>query len=334
MSVPPAYDAPFGSYPKDLRWESLAPNPMPLSIGIYGQVDKFLELGVVAKSCSDPRHAERLWNIMKLAGDCSVSLVGRIFRRNEPVGIVMPIETPVDADNIATKEERVRIIHRLRELVAELHKKHIVHGDVKPQNLLFCADGLVRFCDFDCASIEGDGFVSPIYTYPYCSTVRARNADVPMTRAEDMYAMALSMWHLYTGRLPLTSDEEPEADMDCTFAGFLPDMSAIDDPAIATLIQECLAAGPERADTLDSGQSVYCITTRFVFGRCKAEPVHRYSRLVHSRRCLQMRRGDGPCEYPFVDPKVFVADLEPVCTRCNKEVEYSGLALVSDTSAL
>ncbi|KAJ7861745.1 kinase-like domain-containing protein [Mycena olivaceomarginata] len=249
MSVPPAYDAPFGSYPKDLRWESLVPNPMPLSIGIYGQVDKFLELGVVAKS-ADPRHAERLWNIMKLAGDCSVSLVGRIFRRNEPVGIVMPIETPVDADNIATKEERSCT-------------KHIVHGDVKPQNLLLCADGLVRFCDFDCASIEGDGFVSPIYPTPYCSTVRARNPDVPMTRAEDMYAMALSMWHLYTGRLPLTSDEEPEADMDCTFAGFLPDMSAIDDPAIATLIQECLAAGPERADTLDSGQSVYCITTRF-----------------------------------------------------------------------
>ncbi|KAJ7201042.1 kinase-like domain-containing protein, partial [Mycena pura] len=256
--------------------------------------------------------------------------VGRIFRHNEPVGIVMPIETPVDADNIAIKEERVRIIYRLRELVAELHKKQIVHGDVKPQNLLLCADGLVRFCDFDCASI---GFVSPIYTYPYCSTVRARNADVPMTRAEDMYAMALSMWHLYTGRLPLTSDEEPEADMDRTFAGFLPDVSAIDDPAIATLIQECLAAGPERADTLDSGQSVYCITTRFVFGRCKAESLHRYSRLVHSRRCLRMRRGDGPCEYPFVDAKVFVADLEPVCTRCNKEVEYSGLALVSDRVA-
>ncbi|KAJ7160079.1 kinase-like domain-containing protein [Mycena filopes] len=328
MPVLPAWDAPFGSYPKDLRWESLVPNPMPLSLGIYGQVDRFLELGVVTKSCSDPRHPERLWNLMKFVGDCSVSLVGRIFRRDASVGIVMPIETPVDADNIATKEERVRIIHRLRELVAELHKKHIVHGDVKPQNLLLCADGLVRFCDFDCASIEGDGFVSPIYTYPYCSTVRARNADseVPMTRAEDMYAMALSMWHLYTGKLPFTSDEEPEADMDCTFAGFLPDMSAIDDPAIAALIQECLAAGPERADTVDSGQSIYCIITWFVFGRCKAEPVHRYSRLVHSRRCLRMRRDEGPCECPFVDPKVFVVDLEPVCTRCNKEVDYSGLS--------
>ncbi|KAJ7174371.1 kinase-like domain-containing protein [Mycena filopes] len=314
MSVPPAYDVPFGSYPKDLHWESLVPNPMPLSIGIYGQIDRFPDLGVVVKTCSDPRHAERVWNLMSLAGDSSVSLVGRIFQRNKPVGFVMPLETPVvDADNniavAATKEERVSIIHRLRELVAALHEKHIVHGDVKPQNLLLCADGLVRFCDFDCASIEGDGFVAPIYTYPYCSAVRARDPEVAMTRAEDMYAMALSMWHLYTGKVPFTSAEEPEVDMDCTFAGFLPDMSAIDDPVIATLIQESLAAGPERADTLESGQSVYCITTR-------------RSRRMNIRDSYTV---DDVWACAEVMGRVFVADLEPVCTRCNKEVEYSGL---------
>ncbi|KAJ7190698.1 kinase-like domain-containing protein [Mycena pura] len=331
MSVPPPWNAPFGSYPKDLHWESIpdANSLMPLSIGLFGHVYRLAELGVVIKDRNDPAEIERVWNIMKRAGDACVSLVGRLFIGGQIVGIVMPNETPIDADNIDTKEERLRIIYRLRDLVTDLHTKQIVHGDVKPQNLLLCSDGLVRLCDFDCASIEGDGFVAPIYTLPYCSPGRARHQDV-MTRAEDMHAMGLSIWHLYTGRLPLTTVDDAKEEleglvMDRTFAGFLPDMTAIDDPDIAALIEDCLAAGPERADTLDSGQSIYCITTRFVFGRCTAQPRHTYSRIVHARGCDW--GGKGRCEDSFVDPKVFTADLEPICTKCNKGVEYFGLTV-------
>ncbi|KAJ7220159.1 kinase-like domain-containing protein [Mycena pura] len=319
MSVPPPWNAPFGSYPKDLHWESIIPDAkMLLSVGSYGRVYRLAELGVVIKHGNAPADIERVWNIMKRAGDACVSLVGRLFIRGEVLGFVMPNETPIDADNIATKEERLRIIYRLRDLVTDLHAKQIVHGDVKPQNLLLCSDGLVRFCDFDCASIEGDGFVAPIYTLPYCSPGRARHQDA-MTCAEDMHAMGLSIWHLYAGRFPLATVEEIKEfeDIECVimdrvFAGFLPDMTAIDDPDIAALIEDCLAAGPERADTLDSGQAIYCITTRFVFGRCTAQPQHTYSRIVHSMACVWGGPGGkGRCEDSFVDPKVFTADLEP-----------------------
>jgi serine/threonine-protein kinase len=101
--------------------------------------------------------------------------------------------TPIDSTaNLGSKDERIRIIYQLRALVAELHEKKIVHGNLKPQNLLLCWDERVRLCDFDNASIEGDGFASCFMTYPYCSTFRARNEDEPMTRAEDMYAMGLT----------------------------------------------------------------------------------------------------------------------------------------------
>ncbi|KAJ7130631.1 kinase-like domain-containing protein [Mycena epipterygia] len=188
----------------------------------------------------------------------------------------MPIETPVDPPAIGTKDERIRLIYQLRDLLANLHKKKIVHGDVKPHNLLMCSDGCPRFCDFDNASIEGDGFTSNSKTYPYCSQRRAQDDTGPMTRAEDMHAMGLTMWEIYTGRTPLsypgeTFEEMQEFLPDRCQAGFLPDMELVDDPAIASLIESYLAAGPHRPDIWDPN-AIYCIETRFVFGRCSAEP--------------------------------------------------------------
>ncbi|KAJ6512081.1 kinase-like domain-containing protein [Mycena vitilis] len=275
---------------------------------------------------------------MQLAGDSSVSVVGRLFRRidldtkNERiVGFCMPLERPIDPSNIPTKDERIRLIHQLRDLVSDLHSKQppLIHGDIKPQNLLLCSDGRLRFCDFDESSLEGDGFATTRMTYPYCSTFRGRNETLPMTRAEDLHAMAMTMWELYTGRIPLTFGDETLEDADVDdrcLVGFLPDMQLIDDPSFAALIVSCLEAGPDRPD-IGERHGVYCVETRFVFGRCRAEPKHTYSRIIHSRNCLRRtERGDGPCRCPFVDPKIFESVLEPICTRCTPGVEYIGLA--------
>ncbi|KAJ7642804.1 kinase-like domain-containing protein, partial [Mycena polygramma] len=249
-------DAPFGSLPRDIHWESIQPplNIQPLSLGPCGRVDRFPEHAVVTKQFHSLYDLERIWNIMQLAGDCSVSLVGRLFHCGIAVGICMPIETPIDTEAIGSEDERIRIIHQLWELLAELHTKKIVHGDLKPQNLLMCSDGRVRLCDFDNGSIEGDGFVAVDLTFPYCSPFRARNCEQPMTCVEDMHALGLTMWHIYTGKLPLICDGDTKDDplntqsflMNRTLAGFLPDMGLIHDPQIASLIQMCIAAGPNR----------------------------------------------------------------------------------------
>jgi serine/threonine protein kinase len=33
-------------------------------------------------------------------------------------------------------------------VVQELHGKGILHGDIKPANMLLCPDGQIRLCDF------------------------------------------------------------------------------------------------------------------------------------------------------------------------------------------
>ncbi|KAJ7652258.1 kinase-like domain-containing protein [Mycena rosella] len=346
----PSYRAPFGTYPGDTLLADLGPSgALPLSISENGAVYRHSERGVVAKTYDGsgmritatetvelpPGDGERAWNMMRRAGDSCITIVGRVFRRpSTPVGYYMPIEVPLDASKIATKEERVRIIRQLRELVAEIHGLNMVHGDVKPQNLLLCSDGRLRFCDFDNASIEGDGFTSTSMTYPYCSPARMRDrtGTVPWTRAEDIYAMGLTIWEIYTGRTPLTygnetldSQETRELLENRCHVGFLPDMQLIDDPEVTDLIEECLAAAPECPDVLWD-DAVYCVEQRYTFHHCKLPEAHRWSRIVHSGRCGDRAdRGDDPCEEPFLAPKIITTRREPTCPTCMKRVVYIGV---------
>ncbi|KAJ7113257.1 kinase-like domain-containing protein [Mycena crocata] len=331
--APLSYTAPFGEWPNDCNWEDLCvlserdPRDLVMLDG-YSRVHHCVSKGVVVKHFTGNRDDdERVFSTMRLAGDCCVSIIGRVFYNGSPYGICMPFEKAIDSATFTTKEERIRRIYELRDLIAELHAKHIVHGDLKPQNLLLCSDGRLRLCDFDNAALESDNHIATEFTLPYCSPFRMRgHTDVPMTRAEDTYASGLTIWELYTGRTPLLYGgetlEEARSDLESrATVGILPEMALIDDPDIYALIETCLAAGPECPDEVSEYLEpvYYCVETKLEFGLCTAKPRHLYSRIVHGRHCA---RGDGPCQDPFVNKKVYSTPLDPVCWKCRPDVEY------------
>ncbi len=64
----------------------------------------------------------------------------------------------------------------------------------------------------------------------------------PLTRADDMYAAGVTIWHIYTGHLPFENIDE--GDLDLLIAnGLRPDLSVIDDEAVRALICTYLQAG-------------------------------------------------------------------------------------------
>ncbi|KAJ6478708.1 kinase-like domain-containing protein [Mycena vitilis] len=257
--------------------------------------------------------------MMMLAGDCCVRVSGRLFSLGKPAGLCMPVETPIDPADIATREERIQLIKQVHALVTELHSKNIVHGDVKPQNLLICSDGRMRLCDFDNASREGEDFVNTAYTLPYCSQFRFRHPDVPMTRAEDTYALGLTIWELYTGRVPLSCGEESRQEAldsaeNRVNVGMGPDMQVIDDPQIYTLIEVCLASGPDCPDEYIRDAS-YCVEAQVEMKNCSAQPHHRYFRIVHAAVCRRAwSNEDELCEDLYVCRKVISSPLD--CMKC------------------
>lgn len=90
---------------------------------------------------------------MKAAGDCPITPHSQVTAENFgsktwPCGIIMDLGTPFDAQTVSP-EERAKVKDELIELLMRLHNERgIIHGYIKPDNILRCRDGKLRFCDF------------------------------------------------------------------------------------------------------------------------------------------------------------------------------------------
>uniref|UniRef100_D8PXE4 Protein kinase domain-containing protein n=1 Tax=Schizophyllum commune (strain H4-8 / FGSC 9210) TaxID=578458 RepID=D8PXE4_SCHCM len=266
----PEVNAPFGSWTTDIELKSLEPGIMQaLMLGVTRTVKSLkTDDGAYAlKYWYDPVPQEDVLRQMQIciqAEDCAVPIVGRVFDDGAMVGYVMPLETPLDPASIATKDERLAIIHELCDLVERLHQKDIVHGDLKCQNLVRCANGFLRFIDFDCASRVGDGYVATQATAEFISQRRMLRHGFnpePLTLAEDYHALALTIFELYTGQDnfyrfgPLSAEDYEEWSSVCCDAvvvGMPPDVSRIDDADIAQLIMSYFNRAPPRILTSSS----------------------------------------------------------------------------------
>jgi hypothetical protein len=169
-------------------------------------------------------------DMIRNAGDCAVPVVATIadsFRRfggTKPLdlesgsyirifGFMMNRETPIDASVIKTYTPG-KIMEMMVDVVHKLHEKGIIHGDIKLSNFLICSDGRVRLCDFQSAtSMEKLGAPTQ-WTVQWTSPYRARNEAATQRKEEDLFALGVTIWQVYTGKNPfegLTSFQLQEA---------------------------------------------------------------------------------------------------------------------------
>ncbi len=107
------------------------------------------------------------------------------------------------APNIA-----VQIAIRILSALQHAHKNGIIHRDIKPQNILVNADGLVKVADFGIARVAGSNTISKadsvMGSVHYFSPEQAKGEDV--TFASDIYSVGVVMYEMLTGYVPFDGD--------------------------------------------------------------------------------------------------------------------------------
>lgn len=103
-------------------------------------------------------------------------------------------------------KEAVSIAIQVGRGIEAAHNKHIVHRDIKPQNIIISTEGKVKVTDFGIAraannnTIHADVMGSVHYTSPE----QARNGFVD--GKSDIYSLGIVMYEMVTGRVPFDGD--------------------------------------------------------------------------------------------------------------------------------
>ncbi len=109
---------------------------------------------------------------------------------------------PLDTDLI------VSVSRQIVEALRYVHRRDIIHRDIKPQNIIIDNEGRVKVTDFGIARAGGGTSLTEvghsIGTAHYLSPEQAQGQAVEA--ASDLYSLGVVMYEMATGRLPFDAD--------------------------------------------------------------------------------------------------------------------------------
>lgn len=145
--------------------------------------------------------------------------VSHLFSENCTAYYVMEFIDGMDLDELLkirggriTWKELHPIMAQVAEALREVHKGGVVHCDISPDNIFILQGGQVKLIDFGAAKSQIGGettliFMKKGYAPPEQYIYKGKLG--PWT---DIYALAVTIYRAYTGRMPPGAPERLEAD--------------------------------------------------------------------------------------------------------------------------
>jgi eukaryotic-like serine/threonine-protein kinase len=105
-------------------------------------------------------------------------------------------------------EDTIEIMKQLTSAISHAHQNHIIHRDIKPQNILVDRYGTVKITDFGIAMALSATSItqtnSVLGSVHYLSPEQARGGMA--NKKSDIYSLGIVMFELLTGRLPFSGE--------------------------------------------------------------------------------------------------------------------------------
>ncbi|XP_073396291.1 uncharacterized protein [Physcomitrium patens] len=150
------------------------------------------------KLCMGPTFALHEYTMSRAARNYAVRTVAMFTIHGKPNGIVMERGKSVNPVTCDLKQ----IAFEMVRAVQGLYSIGIIHGDIKLSSFLVCRDGCVRLCDFGTSEYKCDSVSHSEMSIPWSRPSLLRNPDRPRVKADDLYSLGLTIWELYTGKVP------------------------------------------------------------------------------------------------------------------------------------
>jgi calcium-dependent protein kinase len=187
-----------------------------LGVGKYGRVfraeskESGREVAIKVMSRSSSSIAELMQEVEILAElkHASISQYVKHYQTEKYLYVVMEyckgkqLYTKIIEQDKLPEEEAMLIMEHLLRAISYCHSKKVIHRDLKLENVMYSADGIVKLIDFG-LSMKLDGVTSEelvgtaFYIAP--EIIRAKM----YTKASDMWSLGIMMYVLLSGCIPV-----------------------------------------------------------------------------------------------------------------------------------
>ena len=167
---------------------------------------------------SDPEQRTRFENEAQAAASLNhpnITTIHSIEDFDDHVFIVMEYIEGVELKEriragVVPIKEAVRIAIQIAEGLNAAHKKKIIHRDIKSQNIMLAADGIVKIMDFGLAKLPGNIQItktgSMMGTAAYMSPEQAQGEATD--ERSDVFSFGIVLYELFTGSFPFKGEYE------------------------------------------------------------------------------------------------------------------------------